>query len=132
MSLREARREIAELKENILACYPNTTLKEGPGFEGGPKDIYLYAYTDEDARDAIREMSSHRTLDILLKTGIYLHVIPLRPGTMTWLWDNGKKRKARRPARALAEARATYKVGKAAKRRKGVRPSQKKEEVNGD
>jgi len=79
MSLREARREIAELKENILACYPNTMLKEGPGFEGGPKDIYLYAYTDEDARDAIREMSSHRTLDILLKPASTFTLFPSAP-----------------------------------------------------
>ncbi len=122
MSLREARREIAELKERILARYPAIVLKEGPGFEGGPKDIYLYAYADEDKRDAIREMSSPRVLDILLKTGIYVHVIPLNPGTMAWLWDNGKKktrRAAPRPgARVVAERRATYKAAKRTARRK--------------
>jgi hypothetical protein len=131
MSIREARREIVGLKETILSRFPGTVLREGPGFDGGPKDIFLYAYTDEDKRDAIREMSSPRVLKILLKTGILVHVIPLRPGTMTWLWDHRKKRRTRRPTRARAESRAAYKVGKS-KQRKSVRKNQNKEKVNDD
>jgi hypothetical protein len=92
-------------------------IRRGPGFEGGPEDVYLYPYAPEEAMDDIIEMSSSRVLKILLKTGILVHVIPLRPGTMTWLWDDGKKRKARRPARALAETRANYKVGRSKQRK---------------
>ncbi len=110
MGLREAQPAIAELKRQIQKRYPGIEIKRGPGFEGGPEDIYLYPYAPEKDMDDIIEMSSPRVLKILLKTGILVHVIPLRPGTMTWLWDNAKKRKTRRPARALAESRATYKV----------------------
>lgn len=127
MSRREARREMAELKKIILARYPDAVLREGPGFEGGPNDIFLYAYADEVQRDSIREMASPRILDILLKTDVLVHLIPLRPGTMQWLWGNGKKSKARRlsrdVSRVLAEPRAKYKVGKSAARRKVARKS---------
>ena len=128
MSLREARPGIAQLKRKILERYPDTVLREGPGFEGGPRDVYLYAYANEDMVDTILEISSPRVSDILLKTGVLVHVIPLRPGTMKWLWDNGKKGKARRASRraptarasprVLAERRAAYKTGKPRVRRK--------------
>lgn len=114
MSIREACRGMAELKKAIQARYPETILREGPGFEGGPKDVYLYAFTDEDKMDNIIEMSSPRIIDILLQTDVYVHVIPLLPGTMTWLWDNGAQRKPRRAAarkpRVLAQARTQYKT----------------------
>ena len=119
MGLREARPAIIELKKRIQARYPETEIKKGPGFDGGPKDVYLYAYAAEDAMDGIIEMSSPRILDILLKTGIFVHVIPIRPGTMQWLWGAPKKSKPRRapraPAnraasRAIAEPRAKYRA----------------------
>jgi len=84
--------------------------------------------------DDIIEMSSPRVVDILLKTGFYIHVIPLLPGTMTWLWNDSKASKKRRSPRALAprrvsrsgsrvlaESRATYTAGKSAARRKATR-----------
>gem|GEM_PF-3625545 len=142
MNRREARQGMTELKKEIRTRFPDMVLKEGPGFEGGPRDIYLYAYAEDEKTDAILEMASPRVSDILLKTGVLVHVITLRPGTMTWLWDNGKKAKKRRSTRAvaphraarsnarvLAESRATYKTGKAAVRRKAVH---KRRQVNGD
>jgi hypothetical protein len=121
MGRREARRAITELKRKVQALYPDTEIKEGPGFEGGPQDIYLYAFTTDDAMDKIIEMASPRILDILLKTDVLVHLIPLRPGTMQWLWGNGNKRQSRRSSHALAESRASYKVGKSAARRKATR-----------
>lgn len=134
MGLRDARPRIKELKHAILERFPDVELHEGWGFEGGPKDVYVYAYATEDKMDDIIEMSSPRVLEILLKTGIYVNVIPLFPGTMTWLWNDGKTIKKRRSPRALAprrvsrtgsrvlaEPRARYKVGKSAARRKATR-----------
>jgi hypothetical protein len=134
MGLRNARPKIKELKNAIQSRFPDVELHEGWGFEGGPKDVYVYAYATEDKMDDIIEMSSPRILNILLKTDIFVHVIPLFPGTMTWLWNDGKKGKKRVSTRALAprrvarsgshvlaEPRATYKVEKSAARRKAVR-----------
>ncbi len=131
MRLRDARPKIKELKNAILKRFPDVELHEGWGFEGGAKDVYVYAYATEDKMDDIIEMSSPRIIDILLKTGFYIHVIPLLPGTMQWILNDGKKSKARRSTRALAprrvarsgtrvlaESRATYTAGKSASRRK--------------
>lgn len=125
MGLRDARPKIKELKNAILKRFPDVELHEGWGFEGGAKDVYVYAYATEDKMDGIIEMSSSGILDILLRTGVYVHVIPLHPGTMTWLWSDGKK-KARRAtlrsgARVVAEPRAKYKTRKPVRRRKAAR-----------
>ncbi len=134
MRLRDARPKIKELKNAIQRRFPDVELHEGWGFEGGPKDIYVYAYATEDKMDDIIEMSSPRIIDILLKTGFYIHVIPLLPGTMQWILNDSKTIKKRRSPRALAprrvsrtgsrvlaEPRARYKVGKSAARRKATR-----------
>ena len=125
MSVRDARHEIGELKKTIQVRFPETILRVGPRPYGDANDVFLYAYTPETQMDDIVQMVNARVTDILLKTGVYLHVIPLRPGSMAWLWDNDKKRKARRTAvpkpRVLAESRAAYKTRKPPSRRKPVR-----------
>ena len=116
MGLRDARPKIVALKDSILKRFPEIELHEGWGFDGSPQDVYLYAYAAEDKMDGIIEMSSPRILDILLETNIFVHVIPLNPGTMSWLFDDGKKRPRRvaRSAasgpqvRAVAESRSKY------------------------
>ena len=72
---------IAEAEARIRAVYPEATFRVIAGED--PMGFYLDAYTDAEDAFAVLDLVSDWLVDLSVKSGVYLHVIPLPQETAT-------------------------------------------------
>jgi hypothetical protein len=66
---------IAEVEARIRAVYPEATFRLVEGED--PIGLYLDAYTEAEDAFAVLDLVSDWLVDLSMKTGVHLHVIPL-------------------------------------------------------
>ena len=72
-----------ELKQIILAKYPDAVFEVQRGIDE-PDSFELDAIVDLENGDEVLDLVIDRVLDMQLKDGLPIHVIPLRPSTSRW------------------------------------------------
>jgi hypothetical protein len=66
---------IAEVEARIRAVYPEATFRLVEGED--PRGLYLDAYTDAEDAFAVLDLVSDWLVDLSVKAGVHLHVVPL-------------------------------------------------------
>jgi hypothetical protein len=68
-------RAITDAQGRIRAVYPDATFRLVEGED--PTGLYLEAYTDAEDAFAVLDLVSDWLVDLSVKEGVHLHVIPL-------------------------------------------------------
>jgi hypothetical protein len=68
---------VAELKALVRSRYPDAEFSLGRG-EDDPSEIHVYATVDVPDTDEVVDLVIDRVLDLQMKQGLPIHVIPLQ------------------------------------------------------
>ncbi len=119
-------RELKEIERLIKKHYPDAVFRLIEGPEIMQRGLWLDVYTDMADLEEMSSLVRDRTMDLLIRKKFVLGVLPHTLDYLPAALRNGKARRtpsylparaSRSRARALAESRATYKVGKPVKRK---------------